>query len=259
MSEYLSQVNLEYRWVLIPKVLEFSSPEFWHRSLSRNSEKAEQIVIRIVREIENHIVLLEASCKEPDLTIWHFKGWILKNIAKSDFYLRYEDIALECEVTIASMSPLLSARHILPSSLSAETSDPINFLTDGALEAEYALGLLLEGHGRATYLKYLTRDIYESIPDFKIDTIREDLRNITVFGNAYGGQWSLELEEDPVKNLYDVEFTFWRKAAGLRANFRENNPTILSEENQYFSGAVITEPRLAYLSKSIKDALSKYS
>jgi hypothetical protein len=260
VSNYLSQVNLEYRWVLIPKVLQFSAPEFWHSNLVRDASNPDIVKIRLVKELEHHIILIEANSDIADPKLWQFKGWVLKNISKNETYLKYENIALECEVMVASNVPLLSSTHMLPSAISNESLDPINFLTDDALDAEYTLGLLLEAHGRATYLKHLMSSIIETIPDFKIDTVREDLRNITVFGNAFGGQWSLALEEDPVSNLYDAEFTFWRKASsGLRANFRENNPTIIAEENQYFSGAVIRDPRLLHLSNSIKEALSKYA
>jgi hypothetical protein len=261
VSNYLSQVNLEYRWVLIPKVLEFSAPEFWHSKLSRVVENKEELTkVRLVKELEHHIILIEANSDSNDSALWHFKGWVLKNISKNESHLKYEDIALECEVIIASNAPLLSSTHKLPSPISSDSLDPINFLTDDALDAEYTLGLLLEAHSRATYLKHLMSSIIETIPDCKIDTVREDLRNITVFGNAFGGQWSMELDEDPVKNLYDAEFTFWRKgSSGVKTNFRENNPTIIAEENQYFSGAVIRDPRLLHLSNSIKDALSKYS
>lgn len=259
MPDYLSQVNLEYRWVLIPKVLEFAAPEFWHSILIRDPKNPEKVTVRLVKELEKNIFLIEASSDGSDPALWTFRGWTLKNVLHTDTHMEYQNIALECEVIIASKQPLLTSVHRLPSPISEESIDPINFLTDDALDAEYTLGLLLEAHSRATYLKDLMSNLVSDVPDFKIDTVREDLRNITVFGSAFGGQWSLLLEEDPIKNLYDAEFTFWRKASsGVRASFRENNPMIVAEENQYFSGAVIQEPRLLHLSNCIRDALSRY-
>lgn len=250
--------NTEYRWVLMSKVLDFASPKLWHSHFVEIFHKESNQTyrgVKLIRELENLIVIIEAVPIPSEPEYWNYKGWVLETTNKR--FDDYSEIALQCEVKTASESPIFSATYLIGNSgLPSEKIETA--FTDEASDEEYAFGLLLESHSRATYLKYLLEGLESTVEGFRLEMVREDTKIITAFGEAYKGKWSLMITEDPINNIYDTEFTFWRSGSYSSNRIRENNPTITSEESQYFIGTIIKEPRIQHLANCLKESLLKY-
>lgn len=259
MDKFLTHINLGYRWVILPKVLDFASPALWHAIWLKEEKNKSPSGIRIVKELEKHIVAVEATPSSVSSAIWDFKGWIIPGFNNYKGFLTYPDLSLECEVLIVSNKPMLTASHHVGIGIDS-ANDPRALFSDTASEAEYALGILLESHGKATYIKHLLSEVEKEIPSFKLDIVREDLLSLTAFGDAYNGQWSLSLTESAVNKAYEADFTFWRKSAkGIISSSRENNPNIVGEEVQYFSGELKNKSRISLFSRCLFESLAKYN
>ena len=251
--------NIEYRWVLLSKVLDFNSPKLWHTHFIEvlNKESNEtSLGVKLIRELENLIIIIEAAPIPSDPDYWNYKGWVLDlhSDKKAD---DYSEIALQCEVKTVSEPAIFAATYLVGSEGLPDERIETAF-TDEANDQEYAFGLLLESHSRATYLKYLLEGIESTVQGFRLEMVREDIKIITAFGEAYKGKWSLMLTEDPINNIYDAEFTFWRRGSYSSNRVRENNPMIASEESQYFIGTVIKEPKIKHLANCLKESLLRY-
>jgi hypothetical protein len=251
--------NTEYRWVLMSKVLDFNSPRLWHSHFIETANKESHQTsrgVKLIRELENLIVIIEAAPIVSDPDYWNYRGWVLEmpSDKRSD---DYSEIALQCEVKTASEPPVFTETYLIGSNgLPSEKIEKA--FTDEATDQEYAFGILLESHSRATYLKYLLQGVESTVEGFRLEMVREDTKIITAFGEAYNGKWSLMITEDPINNVYDAEFTFWRSGSYSSNRIRENNPTIASEESQYFIGTLIKEPRIKHLANCLQESLSRY-
>lgn len=258
MVDSIIHFSSGYRWVIIPKVLDFAAPELWHAHWLDNDTTQGGALLRIVKEIENFLIIIEAHTLIDNPKEWKLSGWAMPSSDKYHSGIEYAALALECEVLISSEPPLLSAIYPIEGEIARE-GDPREMFSENAPEAEYAFGVILESHSRGTYLRYLLLDLEKNIPNFRVNMVREDLHTITGFGDAYGGQWSLELQEHMAQNIYEAEFTFWRRTQGIRkAPLRDNNPTVVSEETQYFSGEIIQTPKIMHFGNCLKGALERY-
>jgi hypothetical protein len=227
-----------YRWVVATNVLELDSPTFWHSHFieSRTAGDTEEATLgtRVVREYAGHIIVIDSfPVLNEESSQWHFYGWVLSGEANPVF--DYNQIALNIEVLTASEPPALYKIYDLN-----RTTLPVALIEKGFSDEEeendYAFLVLIEGHSRATLLKSLCGELEKTQPGFSIERVREDSDSLDLFGSSANGSWTLSTKVSRVKGTYETRFKLWRENASSQQTSTRNNPSIVSEEEQYFVG-----------------------
>lgn len=252
--------TLGYKWVVASNVLDLDSPQFWHSRFIGSSEfesgGADTLGTRIVREYAGRIIVVDSfPIINSESSQWHFYGWVLP--PQNESVIDYNSVQLSVEVLTSSEPAILHKvydldRTALPKSLIEEG------FSDSSEENDYAFLVLIEGHSRATLLKELCRSLESEVPGFDIERIREDNESLTIFGKISDGEWNLSTQVHRVKGTYETTFKLWRKRAEVKSDGR-NNPSIVSEEEQYYSGEASRTDMLKISLNHLYDSLQSYA
>jgi hypothetical protein len=257
LSNHSISVNLNYRWVMIAKLIDLDAPGFWKlANISKTLQDGHSIKsgLRLVRELEGQYIMIECF-PNPEHNNWKFRGWVLVTSSKvSD----YKEIELACEVVSISEEPVLSSLYDMTITDAGDFEFTLDsFSKNDSPNKEYAFSSLLESHSRATYLKYLLKDVSAVDPNFTVERIHQEVREIEAFGRMTGGDWSISSQEDIINNAYNIVFTIWRK--GKPSNDIRNNPNIISRENKYYVSESRTYEPIVHLANILAESIKLYS
>lgn len=248
--------DLGYKWVVASNVLDLDSPQFWHSHFIEgyHFEDDEETTLgtRIVREYAGRVVIVDSfPVLHTDSPQWHFYGWVLP--AHNGTPQGYNEIQLAVEVLVNSEPHILYKvydldRLTIPKALIEEGFSDRD-------ENEYAFLVLVEGHSRATLLKHLCSQLTADISGFNVERIREDNESLSIFGSSSSGNWNLVTRIHRLKGTYETTFKLWRTGVN---KIDRNNPSIMSEEEQYYSGESSKKEMLALSIEHLAESLKNY-
>lgn len=248
-----------YRWVVATNVLELDSPSLWHSHFidgSPSDDKAEPTLgTRVVREYAGRIIVVDSfPVLDVESPQWHFYGWVLPS--SEEIVLEYSQISLTVEVLTATEEPVLYKIYDLDRTTLPTTLIEKGF-SDEEEESDYAFLVLIEGHSRATLLKHMCKDIEEFSTGLFVERIREDSESLDIFGSFSFGSWSISTKLSRVRGTYETQFKLWREGR-ISSNYDRNNPTITSEEEQYFEGTSSRGELLYISTEHLRDSIQAY-